>query len=135
METIKVSQDVADALDYVTRNFRNKAIIDAHVRNPNGWDMDENKALKGLDLDILIRALYNGYAVEGMAQEQLLEWFKFSIQKFNELKKVDKNQMKDWDKQDIEEHHNEVDYYRIEISVLKQVLTIFEINTEEGVNC
>lgn len=127
-EKAKVSQEVANVLDDLTRNFTKKVIIDAHVRNPNGWNMDDNKALNGLDLDILVRALYNGYTVEGNAQEQLLEWFKFSIQKFNDLKKVDATQMKDWDKQDIKEHHNEVDYYRIEISVLKQVLSIFEIN-------
>ncbi|AVK82431.1 hypothetical protein C3943_02155 [Lysinibacillus sp. B2A1] len=128
-EKAKVSQEVANILDDLTRNFTKKVIIDAHVRNPNGWNMDDNKALNGLDLDILVRALYNGYTIEGNAQEQVLEWFKFSIQKFNDLKKVDATQMKDWDKQDIEEHHNEVDYFRIEISVLKQVLSIFEINT------
>lgn len=128
-EKVRVSKEVANVLDDLTKNFTKKVIIDAHVRNPKGWDTDDNKALNGLDLDILVRALYNGYTVEGSAQEQLLEWFNFSIEKFNELKKVDAAQMKDWDKQDIEEHHNEVDYYRIEISVLKQVLSIFEINT------
>ncbi|MEQ6855361.1 hypothetical protein AAHH17_12845 [Lysinibacillus capsici] len=75
MDKVKVSQDVADALDYVTRNFSNKAIIDAHVRCPNGWHMDENKALKGLDLDFLCQALYKGYTAEKTPEEKVLEYF------------------------------------------------------------
>ncbi|MFF5818489.1 hypothetical protein [Lysinibacillus capsici] len=75
MDKVKVSQDVADALDYVTRNFSNKAIIDAHVRTPNGWHMDENKALKGLDLDFLCQALYCGYTAEQTPDEKVLEYF------------------------------------------------------------
>ncbi|WP_342504228.1 hypothetical protein [Lysinibacillus sp. FSL L8-0126] len=75
MAKVKVSQEVADALDYVTRNFSNEAIIDAHVRCPNGWHMDENKALKGLDLDVLCQALYNGYTAEKTPDEKVLEYF------------------------------------------------------------
>lgn len=74
-EKVKVSQEVANALDYSTRNFSKEAIIAAHVRCPNGWHMDENKALKGLYLDVLCQALYIGYTAEKTPEEKVLEYF------------------------------------------------------------
>ncbi|WP_320938879.1 hypothetical protein [Lysinibacillus capsici] len=75
MEKVQVSQDVAKVLDHLTMNYTKKVIIDTHVRNPNGWPMDENKALKGLDLDVLCQALYCGYTAEQTPEEKLLEYF------------------------------------------------------------
>ncbi len=75
LDKVQVSREISDALDYVTRRFNNEVIIDAHVRCPNGWNLDSNKALNGLDLDILIRALYIGYEVELTPEEKVLEYF------------------------------------------------------------
>lgn len=75
MGKVQVSQDVADALDYVTSRFKKEVIINAHVKRPNGWEDSRKAALNFLDLDILIRALYFGYSVEQPPEEKVLEYF------------------------------------------------------------
>lgn len=75
MSKIKVSQDVANVLDRLTIYYTKKVIIEAHVRNPNGWNVDSGKALNGLDLDVLCRALYCGYTAEQTPEEKLLDYF------------------------------------------------------------
>jgi len=75
MAKVKVSQEVAKALDYLTMYYTKRVIIDAHVRSPKGWDTDSNKALNELDLDVLCQALYCGYTAEQTPEENLLEYF------------------------------------------------------------
>lgn len=75
MGKVQVSQDVADALDYVTSRFKKEVIINSHVKYPNGWEDSRKAALNLLDLDILIRALYIGYEVEQPPEEKVLAYF------------------------------------------------------------
>ncbi|WP_342557322.1 hypothetical protein [Lysinibacillus sp. FSL P4-0201] len=80
MDKVKVSRDVADALDHVTRTFSNEAIIYAHVTKPEGWLLDENQALNRISLDMLIRALYIGYEVN----ETPVERFNYFYDKYSQ---------------------------------------------------
>ncbi len=75
MAKVKVSQDVAKALDRLTMYYTKRVIVDAHVRNPKGWNLDSNNALNGLDLDLICQALYCGYTAEQTPEEKLLEYF------------------------------------------------------------
>lgn len=80
MDKVKVSREIANSLDYVTRTFSNEAIIYAHVKEPNSWALDKNRALNGLELDTLIRSLYIGYEVE----ETPVEKFNYFYDKYSQ---------------------------------------------------
>ncbi|MEF7494728.1 hypothetical protein V4V34_09075 [Lysinibacillus sphaericus] len=75
MNKVQVSQEVADALDYLTKHFKKEIIVKSHAEKPNGW-VNSHKALNLIDLDILIRALYFGYSVGQPPEEIILENFK-----------------------------------------------------------
>lgn len=57
MEKVKVSKEVAKAIEETLANYDRVTIVDLHVRN-------HAALLKGVDRDTLIRALYIGYEVE-----------------------------------------------------------------------
>lgn len=80
MDKVQVSREISDALDYVTSRFNNEVIIDAHVRCPNGWVLDSNRALNNMELDTIIRALYIGYEVK----ETPVETFNYFYDKYTE---------------------------------------------------
>lgn len=80
MSKVKVSREISGALDHVTRTFSNEAIIYAHVKEPNSLVLDKNRALNGLELDMLIRALYIGYEVE----ETPVEKFNYFYDKYSQ---------------------------------------------------
>lgn len=92
MDKVKVSREISDALDYETRNFSKKSIIDAHVKHPKGWALNENKALNDMDLDVLIRALYYGYMVEKTPEDKIADWYEelelYRANKTNPLNRI-----------------------------------------------
>ncbi|WP_431030095.1 hypothetical protein [Lysinibacillus sp. LZ02] len=64
MEKVKVSKAVADAIAFVTKSFKNVDILAAHKRDPRGWILRENEALKQIDYGTLQKALIHGYEIE-----------------------------------------------------------------------
>lgn len=80
MDKVRVSREVADALDHVTRTFSNEAIIYAHVTKPEGWLLDHNRALNRISLDMITRALYIGYEVN----ETPVEKFNYFYDKYSQ---------------------------------------------------
>lgn len=74
MEKVKVSQAIANAIEDTRSNgFSDESIISAHAIMPNNWSLKENKALNGMSLDTLIRALYFGYEIEQTPEEKILD--------------------------------------------------------------
>lgn len=64
-EKVKLTSVQVDAIEHLKKGkFSDESIIDAHVRNPNGWTLDENVALNRMPLIKLVDALRIGYEVE-----------------------------------------------------------------------
>lgn len=64
-EKVKLTKEQADGIeDLKKKNFSDESIIAAHIREPNGWQLDENVALNRMPLLKLVDALRIGYEVE-----------------------------------------------------------------------
>ncbi|MFJ7971286.1 hypothetical protein [Psychrobacillus sp. NPDC096389] len=72
-EKVMLTREQADGIEHLKkRKFSDESIIGAHVRNPNGWLLDENAALNRMPLIRLVDALRSGYEVE--PKYQVRDW-------------------------------------------------------------
>jgi hypothetical protein len=64
MEKVKLTQEQAESLEYLKRNFRSKEIVILHVQKYGCDWAGKVEGINGLDVDTLIKALYIGYEIE-----------------------------------------------------------------------
>lgn len=65
MEKVKLTPEQAESLEYLKRNFRFKEIVKMHVQKSGcEWEGSKVEPINGMDLDVLIKALYIGYEIE-----------------------------------------------------------------------
>jgi hypothetical protein len=75
-EKVKITKEQAEAIDMVLNNpFHSRwdVVIGIHAKDSCAWS-EGAKALNGMPLDTLIRALYIGYEVELTPEEKAVEW-------------------------------------------------------------
>jgi hypothetical protein len=63
MSNVTLTREQAKAIEEVKSNGAKATMISMHATNENRWS-DAYKALNGMALDVLVKALYEGYDVK-----------------------------------------------------------------------
>jgi hypothetical protein len=63
MSNVKLTKAQAEAIECVKENGAKATMISMHATNENRWS-DVYKALNGMPLDVLVKAVYEGYDVK-----------------------------------------------------------------------
>ncbi|OBA07856.1 hypothetical protein A9P44_00445 [Paenibacillus polymyxa] len=74
MDKAKISKAQAQAVNLLKKVHPESSIVRMHVEYPEKWSKDF-EGVNGMELDLLIRALYNGYEVELTMEERMKEAF------------------------------------------------------------
>ncbi|WDM22615.1 hypothetical protein [Paenibacillus polymyxa] len=75
MDKAKITKAQAQAVNLLKKVHPESSIVRMHVEYPEKWSKDF-EGVNGMELDLLIRALYNGYEVELTMEERMLAHFK-----------------------------------------------------------
>ncbi|QDX94630.1 hypothetical protein EEL30_21550 [Brevibacillus laterosporus] len=76
MGKVKLPKEVAEAVEWLIKNGYSKEwIAREHLKNPRDW-CNGAVELRGLELDILLKALFIGYEVEMTPEEKLYQLYK-----------------------------------------------------------
>ncbi|MEK3950941.1 hypothetical protein MHB46_21455 [Paenibacillus sp. FSL H7-0703] len=70
MDKAKITKAQAQAVELLKKVHPEASIVRMHVEYPEKWSQDFEGA-NGMELDLLIRALYNGYEVELTMEERM----------------------------------------------------------------
>ncbi|MBE0342512.1 hypothetical protein E4V51_17245 [Paenibacillus sp. 28ISP30-2] len=78
MDKAKITKAQAQAVDLLKKVHSESSIVRMHVEHPRKWSKDF-ECVNGMELDLLIRALYNGYEIELTVEEKLLQQYEMHI--------------------------------------------------------
>ena len=84
-EKLKVSREVADALNHMPVGLSTSEILKLHANNPYGW-YNESKPLMDLKLEELATALIVGYEVEMTPHERIAYEYNYHQERAKEEK-------------------------------------------------
>lgn len=122
MEKVKVSKEVAEALDIVKSEWSiNEILLFSAQQRFTGT---KNRVLNGLNLEMLAKALLIGYEREKTPEEQLLSWFESSKKEYDKLRNMDTS---DYSYEEKKEFWDEQDYFRVQIETLAIVIKMLKI--------
>ena len=75
MEKVKVTKEVAQAIEVLRKNRTDEEILRVLADHNNGWAGEKSKVLNTTPFDLVAKALYIGYEIDKSPEERVADYY------------------------------------------------------------